>query len=80
MRPPYERSDPGIPAVIPDYNRVITEIMPAVSHSLREAGFVNIKHAVTESGLIAYLIGRGYAYNQAIRIVEYWECNESFPM
>jgi len=70
----------GMPPVMPDYNNSIMLVMPAVGHSLREAGPVNVKHAVTEAALIAYLIGRGYNYQQAICIVESWERCESFPM
>lgn len=66
--------------MMPDYNRAIMQIMPAVRHSLREARPVSVKHAATEAALIAYLIGKGYDYYQAIRTVEFWERNESFPM
>lgn len=80
MRPPYEGPGPGIPPMMPDYNRAIMQVMPAVRHSLREARPVSVKHAVTEAALIAYLVGRGYDQNTAVRIVEYWERNECFPM
>jgi hypothetical protein len=56
--------------MIPDYNRAIMQVMPAVRHSLREARPVSVKHAVTEAALIAYLIGKGYDFYQAVRIVE----------
>lgn len=77
---PYEGTDPCIPSMIPDYNRAMMQVMPAVRHSLREAGSVSAKHAVTEAALIAYLIGRGYDYYQGVRIVESWERREGFPM
>jgi hypothetical protein len=80
MKPPYERPDPGMPPIMPDYNRAIMQVMPAVRHGLREVRPVSMKHAVTEAALIAYLIGRGYDHHQAVRIVESWERNESFPM
>lgn len=80
MRPPYEGPGPGLPPLIPDYNRTIMQVMPAVRHSLREARPVSVKHAVTEAALIAYLIGKGYDYYQAVRIVESWERHEGFPM
>jgi hypothetical protein len=69
----------GMPPMMPDYQRTIMLVMPAVRHSLREARPVSVKHSVTEAALIAYLIGRGYDYHQAVRIVESWECYESFP-
>lgn len=80
MRPPYEGPGPGIPPMMPDYNRAMMQIMPAVDHSLREVRPVSMKHAVTEAALIAYLIGKGYNHYQAVRIVESWERNEGFPM
>lgn len=65
---------------MPDYNRAIAQVMPAIRHSLREIRPVGVKHAVTEAALIAYLIGKGYDFYQAVRIVESWERNETFPM
>lgn len=80
MRPPFGDLNPGMPPIMPDYNRALMMVMPAIRHSLREAGPVSVNHAVTEAALIAYLIGRGYDYSQALRIVEHWERFESFPM
>jgi len=80
MRPPYGDSILGMSPMMPDYNRALMLIMPAIRHSLREARPVSVKHAVTEAALTAYLIGRGYDFGQALRIVEHWERYESFPM
>lgn len=68
------------PTAMPDYNRTIMNIMPVVRHSQREVRPVGIKHALTEAALMAYLVGQGYDFYQAVRIVEFWERNESFPM
>jgi hypothetical protein len=65
---------------MPDYNRTIMYVMPVIRHSLREIRPVGVKHAVTEAALLSYLIGKGHDYYQAVRIVESWERNESFPM
>lgn len=80
MMPPYNVPGQGMPHTMPDYNRAIMHVMPAVRHTLREVRPVGIKHAVTEASLISYLIGKGYDYYHAVRIVEFWERNESFPM
>ncbi len=80
MMPPYQGPGPGIPHTMPDYNRAIMHVMPAIRQSLREARPIGVKHAVTEAALISYLIGKGYDYPQALRIVETWERYESFPM
>lgn len=80
MRPPYEGPGPGMYSMMPDYNHVMMQVMPAVRHSMKEARTVNVKHAVTEAALIAYLIGKGLDYYQAVRIVESWEQHEGFPM
>lgn len=68
-----------VPPATPEYNQAIKEVMPAVQHSLRETP-ISLNHAVTEAALIAYMIGRGYSYRQAIWIVESWEQHEIFPM
>lgn len=80
MIPPYHGPGQGIPRIIPEYNHAIMHVMPVVRHSMREAGVTGMKHAVTEAALTAYLLGKGYDFHQAVRIVEFWERNESFPM
>lgn len=80
MMPPYQGPGYGIPHTMPDYNRAMMHVMPVIRHSLREIKPVGVKHAITEASLIAYLIGKGYDFYQAVRIVESWERNESFPM
>ena len=69
-----------LPHTMPDYHSSLMYVMPVIRHSLREVKPVGVKHAVTEAALISYLIGKGYDYYQAVRIVEFWERNESFPM
>jgi hypothetical protein len=80
MRPPYGEPNPSMAPVMPDYRRTLMLVMPAIRHGLRETRPVSVKHAVTEAALVAYLLGQGYDFHQALRIVEYWERYESFPM
>lgn len=57
----------------------LNRVRPLVRYGLREAQYTGIRHAVTEVALIAYLLGAGYDFNTAYRIVESWEVDETFP-
>lgn len=70
----------GHSGMMPDYRRTLACVMPAVKEGLKEVQAVGVKHAVTEAALTAYLMGMGYPYQHAIRLVESWERNETFPM
>ncbi|AXI08115.1 hypothetical protein CV093_03755 [Oceanobacillus sp. 143] len=52
--------------------QTLTIINPAVSHGLREAQHLGFQHALTEAVAIGYLMGRGYGYHTAWRMVESW--------
>jgi hypothetical protein len=52
--------------------QTLTVIGPAVSHGLREAQHLGYQHALTEAVAIGYLMGRGYDYNKALKMVESW--------
>lgn len=58
---------------------VFQQIAPVLQHTLKEINVVSPEHALTEGVYIAYLMGRGYDYPAALRIVESWESNEYLP-
>lgn len=63
-------------ALYPQLNlqqQTLSAIRPAVRHGLREAQHVGYQHALREAVAIGYLMGRGYDFNTAWRIVESWE-------
>ncbi|AHF10911.1 MULTISPECIES: hypothetical protein [Dehalobacter] len=80
MRPPYDGPGPGTYSMMPDYHQTMMQVELAVRHGMREVGTVNVRHGVMETALVAYLLGKGFDYYQAVRIVESWERNETFPM
>lgn len=61
-----------------DRDYVLRMIMPAVNHSLYEAPKTSVHHAIYEAAAISYLMGRGYDFHTARRIVESWEMGEAF--
>lgn len=68
---------PQMPVVDPQY--FLARVRPVVRYGLREAQFTGVRHAMTEVALITYLMGMGYDYHTAHRLVESWEVNEMFP-
>lgn len=54
-------------------------VRPLVDYGLEEAQVTSERHAMFEVTLIAYLMGMGYDYYTAHRIVESWEVDEIFP-
>ena len=56
---------------------VLTQISPVVQYGVGELSLTNNPtHTITETALIAYLMGLGFDYNTALAIVESWESNQ----
>jgi len=55
------------------------QVQPVIRHVLTEMRLTSPEHAVTQGTYIAYLMGRGYDYPSALRIVESWETYETLP-
>lgn len=68
---------PQMPAMSPQY--FLMRVRPIVRYGLREAQITGTRHAMTEVALISYLMGMGYDFSTAHRLVESWEVNEVFP-
>ncbi|MBD0380127.1 hypothetical protein [Paenibacillus sedimenti] len=60
-------------------NYVLESIYPVVQYGLHEKKYTSVTHSMFEVAAITYLMGRGYDFHTAHRIVESWEVNESFP-
>jgi hypothetical protein len=60
-------------------NYVLGSISPVVRYGLYEMKYTSVVHSMFEVSAISYLMGRGYDFPSARRIVESWEVNESFP-
>ncbi|GIP34132.1 hypothetical protein [Paenibacillus sp. J2TS4] len=58
---------------------LLDRVRPLVNYGLREAHKTGVRHAMTEVALIAYLMGMGYSPQQAHKLVESWEIDETFP-
>ncbi|RDW20138.1 hypothetical protein CWR48_05370 [Oceanobacillus arenosus] len=58
----------------------LAAINPAVQHGLREAQHLGFQHALTEAVAIGYLMGRGYNYQTAWRMVESWWRPQGTPL
>lgn len=58
---------------------VLGTISPVVKYGLYEMKYTSVAHSMYEVTAISYLMGRGYDFSSARRIVESWEVNESFP-
>ncbi|PZM63268.1 hypothetical protein DOE73_23105 [Paenibacillus dendritiformis] len=58
---------------------VLGTISPVVKYGLYEMKYTSVTHSMYEVTAISYLMGRGYDFPTARRIVESWEVNESFP-
>ncbi|MFP4662393.1 MAG: hypothetical protein ACLFPF_09390 [Halanaerobiales bacterium] len=80
--PPDDRYYPGPPRNPGNTNPVGRGISPesiyrclcpAIEHGIKEAGQTNIRHAMTEVAMVAYLMGMGFNYNTAYSIVDFWE-------
>ncbi|WP_018131459.1 hypothetical protein [Effusibacillus pohliae] len=77
---------PGVPAPFawpgtPTAQQVLSAVEPVVRHGIFEGieegqPFV---HVVRQVAAIAYLMGMGMPYLQAVRMVESWEVDEKFP-
>ena len=60
-------------------NQVLAAVQPVVMYGLYEMQKTSVQHAMFEVAAITYLMGRGYDYLTAHRIVETWEVGEAFP-
>lgn len=60
-------------------NYVLGLVAPVVHYGLYEMKYTSVAHSMFEISAITYLMGRGYDFITARRIVESWEVNESFP-
>ncbi|MBW5446697.1 hypothetical protein GE107_11555 [Cohnella sp. CFH 77786] len=60
-------------------NHVLGTVSPVVRYGLWEMQYTSVTHAMLEVSAITYLMGRGYDFPTARRIVESWEVHESFP-
>lgn len=58
---------------------VLSTIQPVVTYGLYEMKYTSVTHSMFEISAISYLMGRGYDFPSARRIVESWEVGESFP-
>jgi hypothetical protein len=59
--------------------QVLATVRPVVMYGLHELPKTSPEHAMYEVAAITYLMGRGYDYYTAHRIVESWETGEAFP-
>ncbi|MDF2647176.1 MULTISPECIES: hypothetical protein [unclassified Paenibacillus] len=64
---------------MPIRNQVLSAVQPVVHYGLREAAHTSVEHAMFEVAAITYLMGRGFDYYTAHRLVESWEIAEAFP-
>jgi hypothetical protein len=69
---------PHWPADHPAY-ALFHQVQPVIQHVLGEMPHTSPEHAVTQGVYISYLMGRGYDYPSALRIVESWEIYETLP-
>ncbi|TLS50002.1 hypothetical protein FE782_21940 [Paenibacillus antri] len=60
-------------------NYVLGTVEPVVRYGLYEMKYTSVAHSMFEISAITFLMGRGYDFPNARRIVESWEVNESFP-
>lgn len=58
---------------------LLSRLQPAIRHGLAEMPKTSPKHAISQVALITYLMGMGYDYRSALRIVESWELDEKLP-
>jgi hypothetical protein len=57
---------------------MILQVRPLVDYGLAELSKTNPRHAITETAIIAYLMGMGFEFRTARAIAESWEENETF--
>lgn len=57
---------------------VLGMVRPIVQYGLKEARGTSVAHAMNEVGVISYLVGMGFEANEARRIAESWETDESY--
>lgn len=60
-------------------NYVLSSVEPVVGHGLYEMALTSPSHAMFEVAATSFLMGRGYDFRTALRLVESWEVSESFP-
>ncbi|WP_274366102.1 hypothetical protein [Paenibacillus thermotolerans] len=58
---------------------VLSAVQPVVQYGLYEMKYTSVAHSMFETSAVSFLMGRGYDFPTARRIVESWEKNESFP-
>lgn len=70
-----------MPGPDPLSKQVLTEVRPLVGYAgyEQQKEGASLSHTIYEVAAIAYLMGRGYPFTQARRIVESWEAGEHFP-
>jgi hypothetical protein len=59
--------------------QILQLVTPVVQHGLKELAVTSATHTLYEAAAVGFLMGRGYDYSTALRIVESWEKNESLP-
>ncbi|MCX7780666.1 MAG: hypothetical protein N2491_07100 [Negativicutes bacterium] len=57
---------------------LVLQVRPLVDYGMRELSATNPRHAMTETAIIAYLMGMGFEFRTARAIAESWEENETF--
>jgi hypothetical protein len=63
----------------PGYS-VLHAVSPVVYHGIIEhSAGLSLRHVLYQTNAIAFLMGRGIPFHQALYIVESWEQNERFP-
>ncbi|WNQ09427.1 hypothetical protein MJA45_17540 [Paenibacillus aurantius] len=64
---------------MPLRRQVLSAVRPVVGYGLHELPLTSPAHAMYEVAAISYLMGMGYSYADAHRVVESWEVGEAFP-
>lgn len=67
--------------VTPTAHQILSAVEPVVRHGIFEGieEGEKLDHVLRQVSAIAYLMGMGMPYLQAVRTVESWEVNEKFP-
>jgi hypothetical protein len=75
---PGQGLSPGSGWMYPMMNpyNYLMRVSPAVDRGVKESERTGVKHAMTEVALISYLMGMGYDYSTAHRLVESWKFDE----
>ncbi|WP_128894860.1 hypothetical protein [Longirhabdus pacifica] len=57
---------------------ILDQVSPWVEYGMKEAKKTSYKHAMTEVGIISYLLGMGYDPKTAYNLAEQFETNETY--